>query len=136
MLSMVYIFCLFVCMYVCFLLCLYVCPSCVSVHTCLFVCILYLYIILFIPYTGCTVSTSSVCANSINLFVTFGSVGIHCIYGLHPLGGVHGEAACRQAQPVRHHDPKDHQGMDAVAQISTPAHGYHLASDSCQRLTS
>ena len=106
----------------------------VSIHVCLYVFCIYTLYCLF--HTGCTVSTSSVCANSIDLFVTCGPVGIHYIYGLYPLGGVHGEAACRQAQPVRHHDPKDHQGMDAVAQIPTLAHGHHPASDSCQRPTS
>ena len=52
---------------------------------------------------------------------------------VHLLGGIHGEAACRQAQPCWHHDSEDHQGVDAVAQIPTPPQGHCPAAGSCQR---
>ena len=54
---------------------------------------------------------------------------------MHLLGGIHGEIACRQAQSLRGHDPEDHQGLDAVAQIPTPPQGHHSATSSCQRHT-
>ena len=52
------------------------------------------------------------------------------------LGCLHGEVTRRQAQLCRRHDPEDHQGLDTVAQIPTPAQDDHPTANSCQGPTS
>ena len=55
---------------------------------------------------------------------------LRCAVIMHLLGGIHGEITCRQAQSLRGHDPEDHQGLDAMAQIPTSAEGHHPAASS------
>ena len=49
------------------------------------------------------------------------------------LGGLYGEATFRQTQLQRHHDSKNDQGMDCMAEVPAPTQDHHLITGPYQR---